>query len=224
MKIFITGTDTGAGKTVLSALLLAHLRRQGAAALAMKPFCSGTRADVELLQKLQPDCLDDDEMNPFYFRQAVAPWLVQKQRGRWIHLSRVLRAIQAVERRCDWLILEGSGGLLVPLGRRYTVLDLIEALGCPVLVAARNRLGAINHSLLTIRILESSGANDAKLVLMGQQGRSVAERTNSAVLRQWSNGVEVFEVPFLGAQYLDTERIIKMAEKLKKTLARLLFL
>ena len=71
--LFITGTDTGAGKTVLTALLLAHLRSQGVNALAMKPVCTGPRSDVRLLQSLQRGELSDDEMNPFWYQTPVAP-------------------------------------------------------------------------------------------------------------------------------------------------------
>ena len=71
--LFITGTDTGAGKTTLTALLLAHLRSQGLTALAMKPVCTGPRSDVRLLQSLQRGELSDDEMNPFWYQMPVAP-------------------------------------------------------------------------------------------------------------------------------------------------------
>ena len=77
--IFITGTDTGVGKTLLTALLLHHLRQTGVHALAMKPFCSGGRADVRLLQSLQRGELSDAEMNPFYFAEPIAPFVAAKK-------------------------------------------------------------------------------------------------------------------------------------------------
>src|SRR5205823_6159208 len=85
--IFITGTDTGVGKTVLTACLLHHLLQSGMDVLAMKPFCSGSRADVDLLQALQGSRLPDQEMNPFYFSDPVAPLVAARQARRKILLS-----------------------------------------------------------------------------------------------------------------------------------------
>src|SRR5271165_6767216 len=145
--IFITGTDTGVGKTLLAGLLLHHLRQSGARALAMKPFCSGGLADVRLLQSLQPGELSDRVMNPFYFKQPVAPLVAAATRPA-IRPGEVLKKIRLVATRCDCLIIEGSGGLLVPLGSGFTVADLIAGLDGRVVVVARNRLGTINHTLL----------------------------------------------------------------------------
>src|ERR1700722_15876817 len=113
--IFVTGTDTGVGKTLLTALLLHHLRARGCRALAMKPFCSGGRADVRLLQSLQPGELSDAEMNPFYFKQPIAPLAASLGKRKKIPLNLVVEKIRAVARKCDVLLVEGSGGLLVPL-------------------------------------------------------------------------------------------------------------
>src|SRR4051812_15300908 len=113
--LFITGTDTGVGKTLFTALLLHHLRATGCRALAMKPFCSGGRGDVKLLQSLQPGELSDEEMNPFYFKDPVAPLVATEARKKRIHLSDVIARVQVVQAQCDVLLIEGSGGLLVPL-------------------------------------------------------------------------------------------------------------
>src|SRR5436190_3837938 len=88
--IFITGSDTGAGKTYLTALLLAYLRQKGIHALAMKPFCSGSRDDVELLQALQDREISDELMNPFYFEEPIAPLAAGREHGRMISLDTVL--------------------------------------------------------------------------------------------------------------------------------------
>ena len=85
--IFITGTDTGVGKTVLTGLLLHHLREKGVRALAMKPFCSGSRRDVKLLKALQNSELTDDEINPYYFKEAVAPLVAARMHHKIIQLG-----------------------------------------------------------------------------------------------------------------------------------------
>ena len=83
--IFVTGTDTGVGKTLLTALLLQHLRAHGQSALAIKPFCSGGREDAELLHSLQENELTLDEMNPFHFKKPLAPYLAatRRERPKW---------------------------------------------------------------------------------------------------------------------------------------------
>src|SRR5437868_2134606 len=131
--IFVTGTDTGVGKTVFTGLLLHHLRTGGCHALAMKPFCSGGRADVKLLRALQEAELDEDEINPFYFPEPIAPLVSSRRHHRAVLLGEVVHRIKKVARRCDVLLIEGSGGLLVPLGEKYLVSDLIRRLECDVI-------------------------------------------------------------------------------------------
>src|SRR5882724_997479 len=97
--IFITGTDTGVGKTLLTALLLQHLLDSGVEALAMKPFCSGGREDVDLLQAIQNSRLPDDAINPFYFAEPVAPLVAARKARRRISLAQVLQKVRAVEAR-----------------------------------------------------------------------------------------------------------------------------
>src|ERR1044071_5568543 len=110
--IFVTGTDTGVGKTVFTGLLLHHLLKNGRDALAMKPFCSGDRGDVKLLRAMQNGKLTEDEINPFYFREPVAPLVASRQNSRLISLEEVVRRIREIAARCDILLVEGAGGLL----------------------------------------------------------------------------------------------------------------
>ena len=109
--VFITGTDTGVGKTVLTALLLQHLRSKNIKALAMKPFCTGDRGDVELLQSLQPGILTDTEANPYFFEPPVAPFVASQQIGQKIELSEVIEKISCVRNKCDVLLVEGATGI-----------------------------------------------------------------------------------------------------------------
>src|SRR5579872_3951430 len=113
--IFITGTDTGVGKTIFTGLLVRHLREQGVHALAMKPFCSGGRADVRLLRAMQDAELTENEINPFYFPEPVAPLVSARRRNRTIPLRKVVQRINEIAARCECLLIEGSGGLFVPL-------------------------------------------------------------------------------------------------------------
>src|SRR5262245_9717014 len=99
--IFITGTDTGVGKTILTGLLVNHLRAEGVHALAMKPFCSGGRGDVKLLRAMQDAELTEKEINPFYFPEPVAPHVSAKQRKHPVLLGEVVREIKKIAARCE---------------------------------------------------------------------------------------------------------------------------
>jgi dethiobiotin synthetase len=220
--VFITGTDTGVGKTLLTGLLLHHLRRHGCHALAMKPFCSGGRADVRLLHTVQGSELTLDEINPFFFDEPLAPLVAARKHQRSIRLQDVLRRIAHVASRCQRLLIEGAGGLLVPLGEGYTVADLISKLNCEVLVVSANRLGTINHTLLTVRFLQHVGIQTLKVIMMARPRLDVSSGSNPLILAELLGQVPVFSVGFLGRNPTQIEALKAMEKKFKKTLAQIL--
>ena len=195
--IFVTGTDTGVGKTVVTALLLLHLREQGVRALGMKPFCSGSLDDVEMLRVIQGDELPAPLLNPFYFDEPVAPWLAAKNLGRTVRLSQAIRRINEAKQHCDLLLVEGAGGLLSPLGNRFTALHLITALRSEVIVVAPNRIGCVGQVLLTTQALENAGILSARVALIGQKTPDKSAQFNTATLREWSPKTTVASVPYL---------------------------
>lgn len=223
--LFITGTDTGVGKTVLTALLLAHLRARQVRALAIKPFCSGDRADVTLLRSLQGDELTADEINPFFFSEPLAPLAAARGR-RAIPLERVVERVQKVAGRCECLLIEGIGGLLVPLGHNYSVLDVIARLRCEILVVARNQLGALNHTLLTVRALRSrlpllrKSTTRLKVVLMQPRMPDASSASNPRLLARLLDPTPVWTLPYLGTRRHTPQAILAAANQ--TTLARIL--
>ncbi len=226
--IFITGTDTGVGKTLLTGLLLHHLRQNRCHALAMKPFCSGGTADVKLLHALQNGELKNEEINPFFFPEPIAPLLSARRRRRSIPLREVLKRIQFVQAKFQrpktsgCLLIEGSGGLMVPLGENYTVADLIEKLKCEVIITSRNLLGTINHTLLTARALQDAGQQRLKVVLMDGAGQDASSLSNTRILTELLAPVPVISIPFLGPNSAGIEAVKKNQKRIKKTLARIL--
>ena len=110
-SVFITGTNTGAGKTILTALLLHHLRDSGVDALAMKPVCTGPRDDVRLLQSLQPGRVRNDLMNPFHYKTPATPAVAARRSGRKVEVKALKAAVSLVEKECDQLLVEGAGGV-----------------------------------------------------------------------------------------------------------------
>src|SRR5450631_3532050 len=114
--LFITGTDTGVGKTVLTALLTRFLRESGVHAAALKPICSGGRTDARALHTAMAGALALDEINPWHFSAPVAPSLAARRENKIVKLPQVLAHIRAMQKRFDVLLVEGAGGLLSPLG------------------------------------------------------------------------------------------------------------
>ncbi|HUL51584.1 MAG TPA: dethiobiotin synthase [Candidatus Nitrosotalea sp.] len=221
--VFVTGTDTGVGKTLLTGLLLHHLRRAGTRALAIKPFCSGGLADAELLNELQDRELRLAEVSPFQFGEPLAPMIAARIHGRRMVMKKVLAAIQSVRSKCDALLVEGVGGVLVPLGDDFSVLDLIAALDSCVLVVARNRLGTINHTLLSVNSLINAGVGRIKVVLMGTARRDASVTSNKDALSELLGlASRVYSVPFLGARASSVEGVKKNSKKIEKTLAEVL--
>lgn len=217
----MTGTDTGVGKTVLTALALHYLRASGVHALAMKPFCAGGRGDVKVLQRVQNHELPDELVNPYYFSEPLAPLVAARLHRCRIELKDALLRVREVAARCECLLVEGVGGLLVPLGEDFTVIDLIVRLHCEVVVVSANRLGTINHTLLTARALGESVRRRAWFVLADRQKPDVSAATNPEVLRELIGTEHLLNIPFLGRNPLITNDMNKKCRKLKKVLARL---
>ncbi len=166
--VFITGTDTGAGKTVAAAAVLVSLRAAGVDAVPMKPVQTGAivqgaapqSPDLEFclrMAELRPHADELRDMVPFIYEPACSPHLAAAKAGREISLHRILEAFHGLLRRHDRVIVEGAGGLLVPITGGKTTIDLMAMLGLPVILAARPGLGTINHTLLSIRELERTG-------------------------------------------------------------------
>jgi dethiobiotin synthetase len=197
--LFITGTDTGVGKTLVTASFLFWLRHNGARARALKPFCSGSRADVRLLQSIQPGELKDDAVNPFFFREPVAPLVAAQRSGRKVTRGQVVKHIQRLTSGPELLLVEGAGGLLSPLGQRFTARELIKDLDASACIVAADRLGTINHTLLTVEALRSQRLNPAAVLLTRlSRNADVSIRTNGELLAKMLHPIPVLRLPYLG--------------------------
>src|ERR1035437_3218490 len=124
---FITGTDTGVGKTVFTAVLARFLRERGVKYAALKPLCSGGRDDALALHAALGGTLTLDEINPWHFRAAIAPALAAKLEKRPVKLAAVLAHLRATRGKFDATLVEGAGGLLSPLGENFDSRDLMVA-------------------------------------------------------------------------------------------------
>ena len=196
--IFITGTDTGVGKTILAALLTQFLCERGINAVALKPVCSDGRADARALHAAMDGALSLDEINPWHFRAPIAPLLAARRKRKRVHLAGVLAHIRAMQKCFDMLLVEGAGGLLSPLGENFNSGDLIEKLGASPIIVAPNRLGVVNHILLTLKALPRSAAAGARVVLASPPKRDAAATTNAGLLAGFFDARRIFTLPWLG--------------------------
>jgi dethiobiotin synthetase len=167
--LFIVGTDTGVGKTVIACALLHYLRDKGVNVGAFKPVESGGRQDSAML--LQASGADDsiELVNPYSFRAPISPHQAAEEEGRAIDIAVILDAFDNLKERHDFIVAEGAGGLLVPLGPGYLIADLVGELGLPLLVVARGAVGTINHTLLTVKHAESLGLEVAGIIINNEK-------------------------------------------------------
>jgi len=162
---FVTGTDTGVGKTVVTLGLMQLLQAQGHTVAAMKPLASGCErhadgmrnADALLLQQQASVALAYDQVNPYAFEPAIAPHIAAKQSGATIDNSKIYNIFNMIEVSADCVLVEGAGGWLVPLNEDETLADLARLLGLDVIMVVAIRLGCLNHALLTAAAIEAAG-------------------------------------------------------------------
>ncbi len=193
MSLFVTATDTGAGKTFVSALLIRTLRRRGIDAVGMKPLCCGDRDDAEILHAASDGVVSLNAINPVWLRAPVAPYTASLIENRAIDLDLIRESYAALRKAHRVVIVEGVGGWLVPITADYFIRDLAREFALPALVVSGNRLGALNHTLLTLESIRTAQVPCAGLILNEIAPRDpsdLAVSTNQAVLEA------VSQVPF----------------------------
>jgi dethiobiotin synthetase len=222
--IFITGTDTGVGKTYTGTSIAAAMRRKGVDVGVMKPAETGCRvrqgklvpADALALMRSAGVADPLVLVNPFRFRAPLAPLIAARLEGKRVHLRKIVAAYQSLEQQHEFMIVEGAGGILVPLSRSQSYRDLAALLGLPVLIVARPGLGTINHTLLTVEALQQRTIPIAGIVINygGKREAGLAERTNPAIIERLS-GVPVIGIMRHGQRDISSivRRLITPGEK-----------
>lgn len=213
--LFVTGTDTGVGKTIVSASLVAAMRAAGERPAAYKPVVTGLDelgdpgsdrwpADHELLARAAD--MDAAVVSPRSFGPAVSPHLAAELSGEALTAAELLEGARAAESAVGErtaLIVEGVGGLLVPLSAQWQVCDLAGALDLPVVIAARPGLGTINHSLLTVEAARRRGLDVRAVVLTPwPSAPGVLERSNRATIERIAE-LEVATLPVVSGPEVD---------------------
>lgn len=157
MDLFITGTDTGIGKTLVAAAFIQGFVKQGLKAIGMKPVASGQDGDSEKLMEESNASAPKAFVNPYAFQEPISPHLAARYANVHIDIGEISYCYRQLKRLADVVVIEGAGGILCPLSETQTMLDLAVALGLPVVFVVGLRLGCINHALLTETILLSAG-------------------------------------------------------------------
>ncbi len=186
--IFITGTDTGVGKTYFTALLTRMLRAQGIPAIALKPVASGDRSDALALAEAMGGDLPIAKINPIHFSTPLAPYAAGMLENRpfpWDQLRSHWRDIS--NSFPGPFLVEGVGGWRVPMDSTHTVREWARELGLPVLVVCRATLGTLNHTLLTVDSIRQAGLPVPGVVMNFHSApEDEATRTNPGILEEWA--------------------------------------
>ena len=167
--LFITGTDTGAGKTYITSLIIRALRAERVDTVGYKPICCGDRNDAVELADASGISADNAEMldriNPVWLKTPAAPHVASMFENRPIIKDELMQGHQYLKDQHQCVITEGVGGLLVPInGMEFSVAELAKEVGDPVILVVGNKLGALNHTLLTVEAMRSRGIEPAGLI------------------------------------------------------------
>ena len=189
MNYFITGTDTGVGKTLISCALLHAFAAQRKRVVGMKPVAAGcgedgNNADVTALCAASTVAADIRLVNPYVFADAIAPHIAARAAGVTIEFEPILAAYRALAGRADIVVVEGVGGFKVPLNERQDSAQLAQQLNLPVILVAGMRLGCLNHTLLTIEAIQACGLVCAGWVANVVDSRMAALTENIEALQQ----------------------------------------
>jgi dethiobiotin synthetase len=203
---FVTGTDTGVGKTVVAGALARLVHETGRRVGVFKPLATGCRRDVRLGlvsadSEFLAHCADAREnletINPVRYAGELAPMVAAERQHRPIDWPAIRRSWDRI-RQADWVVVEGAGGLLVPIDREHSMAELARELALPLVIVARPGLGTINHTLLTIEVARGRGLEIAAVVINGYRPDSatLAEETNPEAIGRLAKMRIPLIVPF----------------------------
>lgn len=204
MSWFVTGTDTGVGKTWFTRLLVSSLRGDGVDAVGFKPVCCGERDDAAVLAEASGG-LPIDEVNPLWLKAAVAPRVAAQLENAAVNPASLVASYHSFASRHETVVVEGAGGWRVPLAEDYDMADLARDLGLPVIVVVANRIGALNHTVLTVEDIRASDLEVAGLVLNHLEDElDTAAITNKGIIEDFAGAPILAEI-IHGQDFVDLE-------------------
>ncbi len=205
--IFITGTDTGVGKTFVAEGLIKAVREKGLNVCPMKPVETGCRLrqgrliPADTLRLIRASGVDEeiDLINPYRFNQPLAPSVAAEIEGMKINRKRIFSAYDRLSKKYDITIVEGAGGVMAPVFKKYLFLDLINDLKLPLVIVSRPGLGTINHTLLTIDAVKNKGLHILGVIINYSVNikKGLTEKTNPEVIEKLGGSPVLGIVPYL---------------------------
>lgn len=209
MSFFITGTDTGVGKTFVTRLILETLRNTGLDAVGYKPVACGDRDDAVILAQASGG-IEIEAVNPVYLKTAVAPYVAGMLENHEVDPAVLVAGFHQLAEKHGKVLVEGAGGWEVPITANYRISDLAADLKLPVIVVAGNRLGVINHVLLTIQAIQAKGLTCAGIVLNQLEDEmDTAMITNKGVIENLA-GVPLLEHLIYGQDFLEADAFLNI--------------
>lgn len=200
--LFITGTDTGAGKTYVTSMIIKALRAEGVDAVGYKPICCGGREDAYALQNASGGSVELDRVNPCYLRTPAAPYVAGMFENRDLEVETILQGCRELGEEYGAVIAEGVGGWLVPILKDYMVADLARDLGLPTILVVGNRLGALNQTMLTVQSMRAIGVEPAGLIF-----NHLADELDTAAITNKGIAEDLTGVPVLMDVIRDQDEI-----------------
>ena len=222
-SFLILGTDTGVGKTVFTGLFAKYMISNGFRTCLVKPFCSGGKRDIYFLQSANEEN-EENKVNYWYYDKPISPAAWELRTGNAIDSDDVIiRLRREIERKdSDILLVEGVGGLLAPITLKHTIASLGQELDSKLMIIAQNRVGVINHVLLTVEAALSRGLSVASVILMGQEEPDSSADDNAELIRiHMPNIVDfkgIYEFPWLGEEADNPDLIPNNAKKAQNVL------
>jgi len=196
--IFITGTDTGCGKTFVTVKLAEYFSSQGLNVGVMKPISTGPAKedDARYLKKILKLKDPLKLINPIHLKHPLAPLPAARLENRKLKIESIFKAYRKLAKLHDLVLIEGIGGVLVPIAEKYCVADLIKELKLPVIIVARAGLGTINHTLLTIEALRRRKIPIMGIIISGYRGKGLSEQSNADLIRQLGQAPILATIPW----------------------------
>ena len=216
--IFVTGTDTGVGKTVVAAGIAGAMRKDGIDVGVMKPIATGIprknafrSADSELLAKVSGSTDQEDEINPVFLPLEASPLAASRVLNTDIKLDEVFAAFKRLSDKHEFIVVEGIGGVMVPIKQNYFVIDLIKEMNLPVLIVSRASFGTLNHTVLTVRACREYKLDISGIVVNGVNDNNMAEKTVGNIIHELTGTFVIGSIPFVDK--FDTNDVVDLVSK-----------
>lgn len=219
--LFITGTDTGVGKTIVAGGIANLLHRQGHRVGVFKPVASGctsqyeglVNADANFLRACSHCDFPLSVISPVGYVSPAAPVVCEEHENRVVDLGSIAEAYRKICAKSEIMIVEGIGGVRVPISFGVDVLDLMKQFDLPVVIVTRPNLGTINHTLLTIDAVRSAGLDPAGVVISGYDAANsgLAEETLPGILEEWGQVPVLSIVPYDEETDIENSRLGELA-------------